>query len=337
MQSALFFYSSGDGVFYEIPASRQESHKRLHRALVGMLIHTLSSDRSAVGKHIKKFGRHLGVGSLSLRRSQNLFFLCGANASTHEPSARRKAVKAFIESKSPDFRVIYAENVFRELVRIGSKRNSLDIEHEISLIADKILIILESESAFCELGAFAHKNLRDKLIVINDAKFQTADSFINTGPLEAMKEIAAPVFWYPMAAHGVHSTDGIGATFYSLHVELTKLGSTRNRRINKDISDLADDKESLFFVHDLVLFTGPITHKELVNVLIHAFGKKNYDSLKNLLGVLKATSLICTKEVGSDIAYMASNVKPFFKYPIETSALTASFRRFHKKFNADRF
>lgn len=302
-----------------------------------MLIQTIKSAQSAVSKSIKKFGRDLGSRPISLRRSNNLFFLCGANSSSNEPSARRKAIKRFIESKSEDFKVIYAENVFNEIANMGHKKNALDIEHEISLIADKILIILESESAFCELGAFAHKALREKLVVINDLKFQKHSSFINSGPLDAMTEIGAPILWYPMAQHGIEVTDGIGATFKGLGSELSKLAEQPLRRVRKDLSTLTHDKDSLYFVHDLVFFTGPITHKELVSVLIHAFDNKNYDSLKYLLGILKATSLVRTTGVAPNVAYASVNSKPFFSYKFDTNALIASFRRLHMRYNSKRF
>lgn len=128
-----------------------------------------------------------------------------------EPSERRKAIKRFVESISTEYRVIYAEGVFNELTKLGHGMNSLDLEHEISAIADRILIVLESPSAFCELGAFAHKTLREKLIIVNDSQFEGSKSFIDTGPLAAARECKSPILWYPMAKDGVWKTDGIGA------------------------------------------------------------------------------------------------------------------------------
>lgn len=302
-----------------------------------MLIQTLTSERSAVSKGIKRFGRDLKSRPLSLRRSNNLFFLCGANTHTNEPSARRKAIKRFIEAQSSDFKVIYAENVFNEIAQMGPRKNALDIEHDISLIADKILIILESESSFCELGAFAHQALRKNLIVINDSRFQKHDSFINSGPLDAMKEVGAPILWYPMSSHGIDVTDGIGATFQELSLELARLVAQPVRRVRGDLSALDHNKDSLYFVHDLVFFTGPITQKELIHVLIQGFGNKSYDNLKHLLGMLKAASLIRSTGPSPNGAFASVSSKPFFTYSFDTNPLIAAFRRFHLRYNATRF
>ena len=71
----------------------------------------------------------------------------------------------------------------------------MSLEHQITAIADKIVIVLESESALCELGAFTHKDLRKKLVVINDSRFRASESFINTGPIAALDVKLDPPFF----------------------------------------------------------------------------------------------------------------------------------------------
>ena len=78
--------------------------------------------------------------------------------------------------------------MFLTLQKEGHKGNILDVEHDISEFADHIIIILESPSAFAELGAFAHAKLRNKLIIINDKKYESENSFINLGPIKAIRE-----------------------------------------------------------------------------------------------------------------------------------------------------
>lgn len=204
-----------------------------------MLIRALNHHNSAVGARVRKFGLVTKASPTLLSRTNQLMFLCGANRAAGVPSARREAIKRFIESISPEFRVIYAEGVFDELAKIGHSTNVLDLEHEISDIADKILIVLESPSAFCELGAFAHQRLREKLVIINDSAFKAQQSFINAGPIAAALEVDAPVLWYPMTADGVHKVDGIGATFKSLKEAVQGKSAGRGVRIAGDISVLA--------------------------------------------------------------------------------------------------
>lgn len=304
-----------------------------------MLKRDILSERSATSIRLKKFGLALKASPLSLSRADQLIFLCGANARPNVPSARREALKKFIQAISPRYRVVYAEAVFNELAKIGSNRkNVLDLEHEISNIADKIVVVLESPSAFCELGAFAHPALRDKLVVINDSRFQSESSFINTGPIAAMLEAQAKVLWYPMAPNGLTVLDGIGATFNDLRAALHPRLLPGSKHVEGDIANLAANKPSLYFVHDLVLFTGPVTHEELILVLIQLFGDKSYDILKRLLGVLRSAGLVQSHEIGKGTwVYRADSAEPYLTYSGNISALTASFRVNHLKNNPRRF
>lgn len=320
-----------------IPASRRGSEAESIDAQVGMLLRALKHNKSAISARVREFGLATEASPPLLARSNQLMFLCGANRSLGVPSARREAIKKFIESLSPDFRVIYAEGVFNELIKIGHSKNSLDLEHEISGIADKILIVLESPSAFCELGAFAHQKLRKKLVIINDSQFRSESSFINTGPIAAATEAKAPVLWYPMKPDGIHSIDGIGATFNDLRTFIGQKPQSRARRLPGDISQLDANKSSLYFVHDLVFFAGPISHEELVELLKVAYGNKSYDMLKRLLGVLKAAGLIHSFDASGTWVYESTIGSPFMRYGINTNPMMALIRRNHLENHPSRF
>jgi hypothetical protein len=293
---------------------------------------------SALGKRLISFGRAMKVSPPFISRTKKLIFLCGANRGIATPSHRRESLKKFIEGSSDDFRVIYAESVFNELTKIGHRKNALDLETEISSLADKIVIVLESASAFCELGAFAHKTLRDKLIVINDSNFKDVESFINTGPIAALDEAKAPVLWYPMSADVRTTVDGIGAVFKELHIAIKSAVPKSVMNTTRDLSELRADKISLYFVHDLVFFTGPITYKELISALIIMFEDKSYDLLSGLLGALRAAGLIVSNKIEPDTwVFRTSGTMPFMRYPQRFDSLVATFRAFHLKRHPERF
>ncbi|WP_322469143.1 retron St85 family effector protein [Hydrogenophaga sp. SNF1] len=302
-----------------------------------MLSKIVASHKSAIGAQVKKFGR------LTLRRPplflphSQLIFLCGANANTGIPSARRKEIKRFIESLSPQFRVIYAENVFTELKNLGGNKNSLDLEDEISRIADKVLIILESPSAFCELGAFSHATLRKNVIVINDSHFRSQESFINTGPIAALEEVKSPVLWYPMANGGIQQLDGIGAVFGDLGDALNAASGARARRIRGDASDLKADRTSLYFIHDVIHFSEPITYEEIIDILKSGFGEKDYGILKRLLGILKASGFINSTGERRNRIFRSAIGTPLMRHELDTKPLIAAFRGFHLRHNPGRF
>nr|WP_315597664.1 retron St85 family effector protein [uncultured Cupriavidus sp.] len=297
----------------------------------------LKYEKSAISKQLERFASRLRLRSPSLSRTNRLLFLCGANRSPGVPSPRRQAIKRFIESMSPDYRVIYAEGVFTELAKVGHGTNALDMEHEISAIADRILIVLESPSAFCELGAFAHKTLREKLIIVNDSQFRGNGSFIDTGPLAAAQECKSPILWYPMGADGLLKTDGIGAIFSDLKAAVDSRPITIGKPASSDIADLSANKLSLYFIHDLVLFVGPLTYAELIDVLVAAFGKKSFDAAKSLLGILREARLIVSSQIGGEWVFQATTSSPFLRYATDTNALIATFRRYHLQTSPKRF
>jgi hypothetical protein len=299
---------------------------------------TLLHNKSATGIRLKKFGLALKASPPLLRRNQQLIFLCGANQAENVPSARRTALKNFIHKNSASSTVIYAEGVFGELRKYGSQKNALDLEHRIAKIADKVIIVLESPSAYCEFGAFAHHTLREKLIVVNDSRYKESESFINLGPIAAVQEVKSPVIWYPMSKTGVTALDGIGAAFPEIlrAVEHTsKVGVPIEYSL---LSSLEMDKSCLYFIHDLVLLAGPITHAEIAELLKFIFDEKDFDTLKSLLGVLRESKLVSTRQLANKSwIYSATTTDFFLRYQCDLNALMASFRAHHLKANAERF
>lgn len=299
---------------------------------------TFLHNKSATGIRLEKFGLALKASPPLLQRSRQLIFLCGANQSENTPSVRRTALKAFIQKNSATSTVIYAEGVFGELRKYGSQKNALDLEHKIAKIADKVIIVLESPSSYCELGAFAHETLRKKLIVINDSQFKLSESFINLGPIAAVKEVKSPVIWYPMSKNGIAVLDGIGSAFPEILRAVDHTSRVGDRVEYALLSSLEIDKSCLYFVHDLVLLAGPISHAEIALILKHIFGDKDFDTLKSLLGVLRESKLVTTRQMkdGSWI-YSASTPELFLQYRVDVNALMAAFRTHHLKANSERF
>jgi hypothetical protein len=291
---------------------------------------------SSVGSRVKKFGRALEKGLPFLRKENGLIFLCGANKGINTPSKRREAVKRFIESCSQDYRVVYAEPFFEEFSKDNSRKkefNLLDLEEDISKISDLIIIILESPGSICELGAFSRALFRNKLVVINNSDYLTEDSFINGGPLKAVSDSKGRVLWYEMRSNGVTQLDGIGSVFSDIRKILgIALGRKTRSRVHK-IIPLDVDKSSLYFIHDLIHFMGPVSYVEIVRFLIALFGQdESYDSLKKILAILKSSGMVCSSEVSTsngkkEWVYRTLSKETYLDYEFDTYPLIASMRR----------
>lgn len=300
-------------------------------------MHHFVHEKSAVGTRLSKFRSSLEVSPPSLSKSKLLIFLCGASVG-NLPSPRRQAVQKYIHSISDSHIVLYAEGIFSELVRHGHKKNILDLEHEISDIADRIVIILESESTFCELGAFSGQKLRQKLVVVNSLYHKSTQSFINQGPIIATEEAKGAVLWYPMINTPTKDLDGIGAIYPQLKSVLAHKVSKVERVTFEALSTLHMNKYSLYFVHDLVLLCGPISYEELIIILKHLFPMaKSFDPLKSLLGMLKECNLIRSNKVNEKWIVRAIKSDFFMKYSFDPAPLMAAFRTYHLKSNPERY
>jgi len=300
-------------------------------------MHLLTDIRSSIGARLDKLRLALRSGQPSISSDDQFLFLCGANKSNNTPSARRETLKKFIESLSTNYHVIYAENVFNELSSIGSRKNILDIEHELSEFADKIIIVLESPSAFCELGAFSSKEIRSKLLIINDSYFENNNSFITIGPIFAARDAKSPVLYYPMSSYGVEKIDGIGATFAGVKKSLKKTtGSARFIKTKNKVTELKKNKYTLYFIHDIIFIVGPVAYKELIEILKFILGDRSFDIVKSILGILTASGMVKGFGPQGERIYSSLMKGTLMKYPSDIGSLTASFRLFHIKNNKER-
>jgi hypothetical protein len=266
-------------------------------------------------------------------------FLCGANKPSGGISARRQALLDFARKHLPDVNIFVVERFFEQLRHSGEKKNLLDIEHLISDFADKILIVLEGSGAFCELGAFSHTALRDKLIVINDKEFRGSKSFINDGPLQAIREKAGDerIIHYKMSADGVTRTDAIGETFGHLHNIFQNAVPRKQAQLTIHDCDPKEsfNKNAIRFIHDLVYLVGPITYADFIKVLIFLFGKGDYKDVSHHLYMLKEFGAI--NQVLPLKLWRSNSTSLYLKYTFDIYDVAAAFRSYHLKNSPARY
>lgn len=263
---------------------------------------------------------------VSLDEAPRLFFLCGANGHDGNISYRRQQVLNFLKNNIRHSHIIIAEQFFYEYQKNSKTKNSLDFEHALSAISEKIIIILESSGAICELGAFSNDILRHKLIVINDKNFQHAPSFINTGPLAAIKEHVGDdkIIWYKMD-DTIPYLDSIASTFLKLE-SLLSLGSTARTKISGSSMDpsVSISNTSVLFVHDIIFLLDKAKYKDLIGALKLIFGEnKSFDNTKRILTILISLGFITYNESFSEIK--SNRIRCFFKYTDNDARIKSGF------------
>ncbi|SHJ84232.1 retron St85 family effector protein [Halomonas caseinilytica] len=277
----------------------------------------ISPIKNAVNK-----GRVIPLGG-----TPRLFFLCGANGHDGNVSYRRKQVHDFLLKNVENAQVIIAEKFFDEYRRNSREKNALDFEHVLTKVSEKVIIIMESPSAICELGAFAHHELRHKLIVINDSSFKDSPSFINTGPLEAVRECSDEnrVLWYKMYHGDVEGKDGVAAVFHDLN-SLVENPSVASKRIPCEDLDPSNEitAKTALFVHDLIFMMREVKYKSLINAVKIVFGEsKKYDNVKKILTILISLGFIAYEDRFSKIKSVRG--KAFFRYSDDDGVMRKGF------------
>ena len=272
------------------------------------------------------------------RNVSRFVFLCGANINNTEISKRRNAIIGFAKKRLPHTKFFIAEKMFPILQKEENKDNMLDIENEISKFADKIVVVLESASSFTELGVFSHDTrLREKLIVINDSKFRGSKSFINMGPLKAIEESSGQnhVIDYKMNEDGVYQLDPIGDIYDSLFEILKEPIRGKPSAVTLEDCNPGNNfnKKSAMMVHDLVYFSGPILHKELVEVLALVFGQQSFNKVKQHEAILVAINFLKRTREGF---YKSRLRKQYYDYEFDINGLISTCRNYMLKFHPDR-
>tara|TARA_R110001592_G_scaffold58129_1_gene176422 strand:- start:1588 stop:2505 length:918 start_codon:yes stop_codon:yes gene_type:complete len=259
-------------------------------------------------------------------------FLCGANKNSQEISERRKALIDFSKVHLPHTHFFLAEKMFATLREEGHKGNILDVESLISGFSDFILIILESPSAFTELGAFSHDTLREKLVVINNSEYKKEASFINLGPIKAIEEKSGKdrIIYYKMDKDGVTNRDAIGDTFHQIYNLFKEPIRSKRKSVNLVSLNPAKnfDKKSAMFIHDLIYLSGPILHKELIELLKLIFGDDSYNKAAHLLAILSSFESIERNKKG---LYRSKINTTYYDFEFDTSKYISTFRNYTLK------
>jgi len=266
-------------------------------------------------------------------------FVCGGNKNKTEISERRKALLKFASHHLPHNKFFLAERVFEFLQAEGDNGNLIDIENKISKFSDYIIIVLESPSSFAELGAFSHQELRSKLIVINDKKFEHEKSFINRGPIKAIHEKVGKerIISYPMHNDGLMNLDGIGFSFAPLYEILKEPLTQKQESLSSDSVNPSKsfDRDSVRFIHDLIFMTGPILHTEIIEVLKFLFGKNEYKPVLQHLGMLGAFDAIKRDEKTK--LYQSKLEEPFLRYKFDMEEVSSAFRNYILRHRPQRY
>ncbi len=182
-------------------------------------------------------------------------FLCGAKKQPDDSNSNRGRIKKVLE-ENYNYKILYAEDLFKNLVHNRSNNNYLDLENILANDSDVVIIVLESVGAFVELGAFVNRTeLRDKLIVLMEIKYKNDESFLNQGPIKLLKSNKKnSVLYYS----DINDTDTI------LKLKNVIKEFTRDPLISKHSNDLTSIITLYYFLQYYFGVFSPVEFKEVL-------------------------------------------------------------------------
>lgn len=231
------------------------------------------------------------------KRQRPVVFLCGA-----QDSNSRDAIAQYIRKRYPNFLVFYAEHVWDQLIKHGSreKLNALSMEQDLAHLSDIIIIIVESAGTIAELGAFSgNDDLRKKIIAIVDKKYQNDESFINTGPIHWINQESEfrPTIYCDTKVNPARELDN----------RLSLIPGIGKEKAHKQVSLASKEHDVstqlLFLLCDIVAVIGPASRDHCEFLLNRILGFEPKWKIDNLLAFGTALSLFSKFSHKGDMDY----------------------------------
>lgn len=159
-------------------------------------------------------------------------------------------------------------------------------ESDAGCISRAVLLFLESEGAFAELGAFCTQEvLAERLFVVLYSKYYRANSYIALGPLRVLKRVQGD-------EPSICPVDGNTLTdFEKVLPDLASEVLKKTRQALKvHVFDPKQVRDQFLFIADIVELFGALTLKEIIQLLgvfDVALTKQRIGQMLNLLCLLE--------------------------------------------------
>jgi len=224
-----------------------------------------------------------------LNTDATIILTCGKQPNIDYPGGRDNIIR-YAKKYLKKFQFFMAEKVFELFGKTDI--DLLSLEARLLDFCDCVLIVLESESTYAELGAFAiDKKLVKNMLVINNSDFEACSSFISLGPLAKINKISRfrPVIYTNLKS--------ILRAVPELKQRLSKIEKKNRKRFPlKHFREFqkAPAKVRMLFLLDMITFFQPLKHKEIIEILKTYYGDHSFDIYLDLhlLNALGLTTMI---------------------------------------------
>jgi len=283
---------------------------------------------------IKLVEQAIAGNDLWLLQQSTIVFVCGARRDA--PVSGRRDFLKYGEKHFPWCRFFEAEKAFDAIRRVQGRDgvDLLTLEGYLAESADAILIIVESDGAKAELGAFAHDDSIAKItLAINDVKHRDSGSFISDGPILKLDRVSK---FKPM----IHTRlDAIAKGLDEVSDRLERIRRRNRKRLSiGDAPGFLDlpRQQRVLLLADLIWLSAPIRYDELISLLKQVLGDGDFGALRYEVALLQALELIRVQKLEESDYFLPDPLawEPFCEYQgvgmvAIRAAFLAGYRRRH--------
>jgi hypothetical protein len=236
-----------------------------------------------------------------------IVLLCGGKVKTKEhPDAETPPIGSLRDAISrahTTFEVFRPEEI-ESWQSDGVFKDLLSFEKELASICSLVVIILESEGALVELGAFSQlTELSEKIIAICPSAHRTTNSFINLGILRFISEKkTSSVKSYPWETKNPNSITGevISDAVTDITEELSSLSKT-------EVLKASQNSHLIVMICELLKMFAALKESELLFYLKRIGFSLSSSELKGKLFLLKSFRLIKIQDYSDSWFYMRTS------------------------------
>jgi len=234
-------------------------------------------------------------------------FLCGAKPNLDAPCARDRILQ-YAKKHLSHFHFFMAEDVFSTLPS-SPEIDLVELEKRLTGYSDCIIIVLESESAYAELGAFTFQDELAKMVmVISDSQHKNSSSFISQGPVARIKKHSRfkPTIYVNLGS--------VLTAAQEVSKSLEQIDKKYNKR--EPLQSFEEFKSCtpkirMLFLHDLISIYAPLSHNELIFILKEFYGDFKFD-INVELSLLQALKRV--KKIDGNFLVSSAGSTLFFDF-----------------------
>lgn len=239
---------------------------------------------------VEELRRSFNVGKPLIAKNAYLVFVFGARLGASPPKARELFMR-YARGQIKWVEFFLAEEYF-EVFSSGEEYDLLTTEERMVHYADCLLMFLESESTFAELGAFAIKDdVAKRLLLVNEKAHRHSDSFIAKGPVakaERLSRFGAPI--YVGLEHALLAVAELEGRLAKLKRQRAESFSIRTYEEFQNQSA----KIRMLVIYQIVGILAPVRHGELIQTIKAIYGLSGGVHIETEVAMLQTLKLVST-------------------------------------------